>query len=493
MADLTPHAPRNRPLFWSDTVMNLQEALLELELPPLYISGGAVRDAYLHRPIKDVDLTTPIGNGIKVARQIANLLNGDVFVMDQERDVARVFAQTPDGKLTLDVAGFRGADLLADLQGRDFTINAIAVDLLGDLNQLIDPLNGEQDADQKLIRRCTPDSIATDPIRGLRAVRQSVQLTMHIEAETLKDIRTHAHRLMETSPERVRDEVFNLLNLDRVGAALRVADTVGLLAHIFPELAPLHGLPQPPPHVFEVWQHTLMTIEKLAQILLAISYRRTDATAAVFDMGMMAMQFDRYRRSWNAIIDATYANDRPHRAVLIMAALLHNAGKGVSPNYNEQSVKMADERAEALRLSNPEKKRLLTAIQQYRRVLDTPEFTPLEQHRFWHQLGEAGHDVILLALADYLGTVGNEIVQDDWLALVGRARTLLSAYHDLHEAIVKPPTLLNGNDLMTRLNLPASPIIGKLLDRIREAQVTGEVTTMDDALALARQVVDETR
>jgi poly(A) polymerase len=493
MADLTPHAPRNRPLFWSDTVMELQDALLELDLPPLYIIGGAVRDAYLHRPVKDLDLTTPQGHGIAVARQIANLLNGDVFVMDRERDVARVFARIKDGKLMLDVAGYRGADLLTDLQGRDFTINAMAVDMRGDLNHLIDPLNGEQDADQKLLRRCAPDSIATDPIRGLRAVRQSVQLTMHIESETLKDIRAHAHRLMETSPERVRDELVNLLNLDRVGAALRVADTIGLLAHIFPELTPLHGLTQSPPHVFEVWQHTLMTIEKLAQILLAISYRRTDSTAAVFDMGMMAMQFDRYRSAWNTIVEATYANERPHRAVLIMAALLHNAGKGISTDYITQSLKIADERAEALRLSNPEKKRLLTAIQHYRRVRDTPEFTLLEQHRFWHQLGEAGHDVILLALADYLGTVGTEIVQHDWLMLVDRSRTLLSAYHDLHEAIVKPPTLLNGNDLMTQLNLPASPIIGRLLEAIREAQVTGEVKTIEDALALARQMVDENR
>ncbi len=490
--DLTPHLPANRPLWWSDAVLNLQETLLDLETPPVYIVGGAVRDAYLHRPIKDVDLATP-GDAIKLARQLANHLKGDIFVMDKERDVARVFLETPEGRLTIDVAHFRGDDLLADLLGRDFTMNALATDLRGYLDLFIDPLNAESDIEKNILRRCTPSSVADDPIRALRGIRQSVQLGLRIEPETLKDIRAHAHRLMDTSPERVRDELFNLLLLDKPAAALRIADTVGLLPHIFPELVPLHGLAQSKPHIADAWQHTLLVVEKLQHIIIAISPRRTDATAAVFDLGMLIIQLDRFRWQLNTHLDEKGANERIHRALLLLAALLHNAGKGVlspdSTGYIAESVGIAETRADALRLSNPEKKRLLTAIAHYRRVLDTPEFTVLEKHRFWYTLGVAGIDVCLLAVADYLGTVYTEIDQQIWLKLVDRVRDLLSVWYEQHDTIVKPPTLVNGNDLMTHFNLAAGPIIGTLLDAIREAQVVGEVATADDAYALAGRLL----
>jgi tRNA nucleotidyltransferase/poly(A) polymerase len=495
--NLTPRLPAKRPLWWSDAVLNLQETILDLDTPPVYIVGGAVRDAYLHRPIKDVDLATP-GDAIKLARQLANHLNGDIFVMDKERDVARVFLETAEGRLTIDVAHFRGDDLLADLLGRDFTLNAIATDLRGYLDQFIDPLNAEADLERGILRRCTPISLQDDPIRALRGVRQSVQLGLRIEPETLKDIRAHVHRLMDTSPERVRDELFNLLLLDKPAAALRIADTVGLLTHIFPELVPLHGLTQAKPHITDIWQHTLLVVEKLQQIITAISPRRTDATAAVFDLGMFVIQIDRYRWQLNTHLDEKGANERGHRAVLLLAALLHNAGKGIlSPDSTgdiAESVGIAETRADALRLSNPEKKRLLTAIAHYRRVLDTPEFTVLEKHRFWYTLGVAGVDVCLLALADYLGTVHTAIEQDIWLKLVDRVRDLFSAWYDLHDSVVKPPSLVNGNDLMTHFNLAAGPIIGTLLDAIREAQVVGDVTTADEAYALAGRLLgDSTR
>src|SRR5690606_18615762 len=184
-------------------ILDIQDKLLELNLNvSLYIIGGAVRDAFLHFPVKDIDLATPT-DSIKTARKIANAFNGDMFVMDMERGIARVLIDTDECKLTLDISAFRGDDLLEDIVGRDFTINAMAVDMLGDLQLLIDPLNGETDAMQKVIRRCSPVSIADDPIRALRAVRQSTHLKFRIEPETLKDIHLYGAKLLETSPERV--------------------------------------------------------------------------------------------------------------------------------------------------------------------------------------------------------------------------------------------------------------------------------------------------
>jgi tRNA nucleotidyltransferase/poly(A) polymerase len=480
MNELEARTPQ-RPLIWPDTVLDICERLV---IDGVYIVGGAVRDAYLHRPIKDLDLALA-GDSIRFARHLANEFRGDIFVMDRERGVARVLLNTPDGLLVVDVARFRGHGLLADLRDRDFTLNAMAV-AVQDPERLIDPLHAERDIAQKLLRQCHADSIATDPIRALRAVRQSVQFNFRIEPETLTAVRQHGSRLRETSEERVRDEFYSLLSLKKTPAALRVADAVGLLQVILPELEPLHGLAQSPPHQFDVWQHTLLTVEKLARIIEAVSPSRTDNTVAAFDLAMLVIQLDRYRSYLHTHLAQTWPNERPHQTLLALAALLHNIGKP-GEAYVERSVKKAAACAARLRLSSDEIQRLTTIIHNYRRVLDTNDWTPLTLHRFWYSLKEAGIDVCLLALADHLATVGTYLEQDAWLMLVERVLKLLAAYFDQYATIVEPPALVNGNQLMEHLDLPPGPLIGKLLQAIREAQVTGEVTTAEEAFALAEK------
>src|SRR5690606_38622251 len=118
MTDLTPRVPY-RPLLWPNFVFDLQDALTDLA-EPAYIVGGAVRDALLHRPVKDLDLTTA-QDGIRLARRIANQFKGDFYPLDVERDVGRALVETRDGRLVIDVACFRGATLQDDLADRDFT------------------------------------------------------------------------------------------------------------------------------------------------------------------------------------------------------------------------------------------------------------------------------------------------------------------------------------------------------------------------------------
>lgn len=490
MTDLTPRKPHGRGLIWPDSVLDLQEHVLGLGLPPLYLVGGAVRDALLSRPIKDLDLATP-GPAITIARKITNLYAGDIFVMDREREVARVFipaADAPGGRLTLDIARFRDGtdDLLADLQARDFTINALAVDLLGDLALLIDPLGGEQDVLDKRIRRCNPQAISSDPIRALRAVRQSVQLTMRIEPETLQDVRAYGPRLNETSPERVRDEFFSLLQLANVAGALRVADRLGMLAVILPEVSN-HTVQTPG---FDTWQRALLAVEKMRRVLNAISPRRTDATAAAFDMGMLTIQLDRYRKQLNAHIDHAWPNERPHHALLILGTMLHGIlPNDATPEARALAAEAAAERAAAsadqLRLSNPEKQRLVLMVSQQHQVLAAREWPALAQHRFWYPLGAAGVDACLLAFASYTGAAGNQLKQPAVLRLVDRIITLLGAYFERYEQLVRPAPWLSGNDLMQHFGLQAGPIIGDLLTHLREQQVIGKVENRDDAIAAA--------
>jgi len=485
--DLTPKAPETRVLLWSDIVLDFQESILEMGIKsPLYIVGGAVRDAFLHRPVKDIDIAVP-KNAIKTARKIANTLSADLFVMDAERGVARVLVDTADGLLVIDVAQFRGDDLLADLLGRDFTINAMAVDLKGDLGLLIDPLNGSGDAAAKVVRRCTPDSIADDPLRGLRAIRQSAQLGFRVEPQTSADIRAEAAQLAQISPERVRDEFFKLLALQRPTMALRTAQYLGLLEQILPEVTQLMGQAVPEFGIEDCWRYTLETCQRMTRILTIVSYRRTDNTAATFDMGMLAIQFDRFRPPLNEYLDTEWPEERQQWALLMFGVLLHMTD--VDP---QQAADIAIHRAEALRLSNPEKKWLRQMITNYQATLALPiELGELESHRFWYPLGDGGIGALFLGLSHYLASVNVELDQDVWLAVVERVRLAFETYFQRYEEVISPKLFVDGSALMEELDLPGSPLIGELLTIIREAQATGQITSAEDAFAAAKKYLEQ--
>jgi tRNA nucleotidyltransferase/poly(A) polymerase len=466
-----PQLPR--VLVWSDIILDLQDLLTDDD-PPVYIVGGAVRDAFLRRPIKDVDMATP-ASGIKLARRIANALRGDFYPLDQVRDVGRALVDTSDGKVIFDVAKFRGDSLEKDLRDRDFTINAMAVDLRGDLNDIIDPTGGEVDLKAKILRRCSTSSLADDPIRALRAVRQAVKLNLRIEPKTLRDIRGVAPRLRETSPERIRDEIFNLLNVPKPIAAIRATDALGLLEVVLPQVKVDTTYTST-----DTWTFRQKMIEHLGEMFEMISPKDANQSTAKFTLDTMAMSLGRFRLNLEAHIAHVWANDRSNRVLILLSALIYHA-----------DAKRTETCADDLRLSNSEKDRLVAIQQHQDRFIGMDQLAPREIYRFWRDTGAAGIDIILLSLAAYLAQVGVDIRQDDWLVFVERAAILFSAYFDQRAQLVEPPAVIDGHQLMQILKLKPSPIIGELLELIRESQVTGEVRSIADALDLARRRLSE--
>jgi poly(A) polymerase/tRNA nucleotidyltransferase (CCA-adding enzyme) len=460
---LSPRQP-HRPLRWPEVVTDLRDALTGLDRP-VYIVGGAVRDALLGRPLKDLDLAVPDG-GAALARRIANRMGGAFFPLDSARDVGRALLDTGHGRLVLDVARFRGADLYADLADRDFTINAMAADLRADLDLLIDPLNGEQDARAKVIRRCGPQSLADDPVRCLRAVRLSAQLGMRIEPATVQDVRRYAPLLADASPERVRDELFRLLALPQAAAALRAAAAVGLIAPVLPGLH----------HTGAAWTRGLGVIAHLASVTAAVSGAYSDNLTASFGIGLLVMQLGRFEPQLRAHFEAAWPNDRPHQALLALIALLYTAG--LPP--------LDSDRAAALRLSSDERARAAQVMRGTGAMLALDAGDRRVLHRFWRDAGPAGVDMCLLSAVDFLAAAGNTLDQDAWLAVVAHVCALLDAYFNHFTEIVAPPPLLDGLELMRALDVAPGPAVGALLAAVREAQAAGEVRTADEALALAR-------
>ena len=470
----------------------------------VHLVGGAVRDMLSNRLSRDLDFALPL-NGISSTRHVANALNADFMVLDGERDTGRVILTEADGTRTfLDFATYRGSTLDEDLRARDFTMNAIAYDLRA--STIIDPLNGASDLRAKTIRACLPTSIKDDPLRILRAVRQAAAFDFKIERETRKSMQQGAHLLPNISPERKRDELFKILEGPRPAASMQALEMLGVFPHLLPELSALKGVRQSSPHIYDVWEHTLSVLGYLEEILAALEADGSSEGISDPLRLMLINHLGRFRERFSAHFAESLNTDRSVQAALFFAALYHDIEKPTTRSVDEagrirffehdvRGAEVAVKRGQALNLSNDEVERIDKIIKNHMRFHfftsrmedDKEEPSRKAIYRFFRASGEAGIDLVLLGLADLRGTRGPAITQESWMAALDVAKILLENYWEKHQETVAPPRLLNGNDLMHELNLEPGRVIGQLLEKIREGQATGKISTRDDAISFAHE------
>lgn len=477
----------------------VRDALPDQEV---HLVGGAVRDMLLNRLSRDLDFAVP-SNGISLARRVANALQANFMILDEDRDTGRVIITDADGSRTyLDFATYRGgATLENDLRDRDFTINAIAYELRADA--LIDPLDGAADLRAKVIRACSTTSLKDDPIRILRAVRQAAAFDFKIDPETRQWMKAAAGHLPKVSPERQRDELFKILDGPRPDASVRALEMLGVFPHMLPELSAMKGTEQSPPHMHEVWEHTLKVLGYLEGILAALE---TGESAGDPFLARLLIALGKYRDRVAAHLADPLNTDRTPRAVLFFAALYHDVEKPASKSldvagrirffdHDVQGTATASKRGHAFNLSNEEIERIKKIIFNHMRVhffisqWIEKKLEPSRKaiYRFFRDAGEAGVDLILLGLADLRGTRDHTLTEEHWSAALHVAGIFLENYYEKREETVSPPRLVDGHDLMKELNLEPGRTLGQLLEAIREAQAIGEVNTRGQAFEFARR------
>jgi poly(A) polymerase len=174
----------------------------------LYLVGGALRDALLHRPVADFDFTSA-ADPTPLAQALARQLGSHWFWLDEPRRQSRVMA----GEVTCDFATFRAPSLAEDLAARDFTINAMAIDLAGPVSSLtlIDPRGGRTDLSAGILRCAGPGVLLDDPLRILKGIRHALELDLTVEPATLAAMQTAAALLPGVAPERLRLELWRIL------------------------------------------------------------------------------------------------------------------------------------------------------------------------------------------------------------------------------------------------------------------------------------------
>jgi poly(A) polymerase len=469
---------------------------------PIYLVGGAIRDSLVRRAIHDMDFVVPRG-ALNIARQVADALGGAYFPMDVERGTGRVILnQANNERLTLDFAVYQGADLKSDLRARDFTINAMAMDV-NTPDALVDPFGGALDLRYKRLRACTPAALETDPNRILRGIRLAVEYNLRIIPDTRENMHRAAHLIPSVSTERLRDEVFRILDGSRPDSMIRALQMLGALEYVLPELLALKNIQQPHPHLFTAWEHTLAILKNLKIVLNVLGLKHDPESTANLYTGMLALRLGRYRTQIQTHLNTKLNINRSHQSILFLAALYHDAGKAETQTVDQQGhihfydhervgAKLLRQRASKLNLSNLEINRLGIIVRHHMRPLwlaQTGErLTNRAIYRFFRDTGEAGIDICLIALADTLATYGPQLPQEIWERNLRVIRGLFEAWWEKPGEHVSPPPLLTGHDLISELNIEPGPEIGHILEMIREAQATKQVDNREDALDLARQI-----
>ena len=407
----------------------------------VYLVGGSVRDLLMKKPLNDYDFATsatppeiirilrdsrirtyPVGISFGTVGAFIDQVELHITTF-RKKERYRGFSRKPDVDF--------GTNIMEDLERRDFTINTIA--LSADL-KIIDPFKGREDLEQKIIKTPKdPDAaFEDDSLRILRALRFQSQLGFEIEEKTLVSLKKNAYRLLNLSSERIRDEMTKLLLGSYVEVALEKLMKEEIINYFLPELVPLKNLHEDSRlHHKDVWMHTVKVV-----------------------------------------------NNCPLDEKIRWAALLHDIAKPYVRTIDEKNVhfyrhedlgaKMTWGILTRLRFSNQDRKHICFLISKHMRAnLYTSLWTDTAVRRFISKMGDKLSDVLSISKADITSYKKERVRKKlkELSELEGRCEKLISAKES------KFP--ITGDELMDKFNLPPSPLIGKMKNKILAA-ITNE-------------------
>lgn len=436
----------------------------------VYMVGGCIRDALLGREIVDLDFAVE-GSGLEYARSFSEQL-GATFV-PLKLDEGRVVYKK---NWVFDFSGLGTNGITDDLQKRDFTINAMAIELNHVLQgkwRLIDPTSGLKDLQSKKIRMTARESLIQDPLRILRAFRFASQLDFEIDIETRRALKNHSELLTKVAAERISYEFFLILQGESSWRYVKEMSESTVLMVLLPELKEMDKLPE-----LELLDHSICSLKELEEILVG--------KRKIFDELEPRL--------------GSYFEYEKRRPLLKLATLLHDIGKPYTFSTDEKGgihfyghdtlsekllVPILKDR---LRMSRREVITVTRLVRYHMRphlLGREKELTPRAMRRFFSDLGEEWVGVLLLAFADALATENGDV------AKLERLISQLIRFRAQEEVKGRAEKLISGNDLIEELQLEPGPIFRKILERVKEEQLEGNITTREEALELVRKMLGE--
>ncbi len=443
----------------------------------IFLVGGFIRDTLLsHSQGNDYDFAISIDKEriLNVARKIALELKGCAFPLDANEGVYRIVVKdstvprsftTNENKsvtkkdLTVDISPLKEANIEFDLSQRDFTVNAMAVNLnhLFQINKaiLIDPLNGIKDVKNRLIRMSSSDVFTDDPVRLIRAFRLSALYDLQIEEKTKKKIISDSARLKFCSWERIREELFSILETNNASHHIQALSASGVLQQIV-SVTPNKG----------EQKATKFTV------LTAIENVFGDASSL---FGSLECKLTLYfTKSSGGISKA---------ALLKFSALMYDSlalttGKE-RPGLDGEHLTLFKSIVKKLKLSNKAQLLLINGWQNLSRtsyLLTAPEINVLDYYTLFRESGRDGIFNLLMAF----GKLKSEGKIDKTGVL--RYQMFIAYFFDQYLKLVETP-LLRGSDIMNSFNISQGKKIGELLQIIERARAANLISNKETAIA----------
>ncbi|MBA4373297.1 MAG: hypothetical protein C0402_10620 [Thermodesulfovibrio sp.] len=450
------------------------------ELPGLYVVGGTVRDLLSDKAPADIDI---VCHGAKVvAGRLAALHHAALVVMQKKphQPCYRV-VDRQDSADYLDIAELRGPTIEEDLRQRDFTINAMAmkIDRNFSFSMVIDPFGGERDLKQKSIRMTNSGVFTDDPLRVLRAFRFAAE-GFEIEAATMQALASSSALLAQVSVERIMAELFLIFRTAQSCRIITALDGHGILGQLFPEILPMKGCLQNGYHHKDVWGHSLLVLEQVEHILNHLEDYFCETSAAV------CQNLGTGERS----------------SLLKCAALFHDIGKPSTKglkqgtgrisftNHDQAGAELMTLIAERMKLSNQAQTFLVRLVKEHLQplFLSVEGVTVAARMRWFRKMGDEVIPALILSMADVMSSRGPESGEEYRQNFVSWCAQMARDYFASIRKILERPRLITGHDLI-ELGMEPGPGMGEVLDQVSEAQDNGAVTSRDEALAYARELL----
>lgn len=455
----------------------------------IFIVGGFIRDFILGRSRNrmGIEIDFALNRDVdKFVSLFAKQVKGHLVLLDEQSKTYRVILER-ENLYQFDFSQFRGGSIEEDISLRDFTINALAIDLEGLRNpaflKLIDPTEGFKDIERRLIRVVSERSFRDDPLRMVRAFTFSQELGFEIEPFTERLIKENALYLSEVAGERITEQLARILEGRDSSETIERMDKTGVLEVIFPQIKGMKGVEQGPYHHLDVWKHSLQTLKEFELLLLH---------------SFIPLAVDKKIEDY---LKEKVAGTRTRLFTVKLAALFHDLGKPqakeVTPEgkirfigHEKIGANLALEIVERLKLSSRERNILTKLIQLHLRpgyLVDTKDISPRAKLRFFRAGEEESVGLILIALADKLATCGPLTTPENRQEFREYLIHLLEVYF-YEKELVKPERLLDGNEVMEILNISPGPQVGEILKALEEAQAEKKVGTKAEAEEFVKRI-----
>jgi tRNA nucleotidyltransferase/poly(A) polymerase len=421
----------------------------------VYLVGGAVREVALNQAPHDYDLALQNLDDLK---PLEDLLGRPSFILGKKPIQTRRIVSR---EVCLDIT-FLDTTIEADLVRRDFTVNAMAYDIR--TGSLLDPLNGLRDIRQRVLRYPRRESIASDPLRMIKAIRHLATLKgFSLDQELESAITMRKALIRQVAPERVKYELDLIFASENVNMAVEVMRLTGLLFEIVPELLALKALDEEKGFVLETLGHT-----------------------------MDGFRYLKRARRWH-----TFSRDEVRHVAY--AFLFHDLGKAYTFSYDEtkgkvhffyherRSREIAESIMERLRFSSSDVRIISALIEAHMRLflISHEGATEKATRRVVYKMGELVRPLVLLTLLDMYGSSGGKDNQTT-RQVRKRCKEVLSALEDWKREPL--PRIITGDDLLG-MGVGQGPFIGKILEEVREKQIAGEIVDKAQALDYASKMI----